>query len=263
VQKNTPAVDENSSSARSGSKAQKPRNESPSHARRGRHVRAVLVDHGLAQNRKMEVVMRAFSSQVSAVAGAIAAVVAARRCFPLICLAACCAAVQGTAAIAADLSSLHIKPGLWELTSESNFGRKGKMLYRICVDASVEHIVFDMLTGSRRDERCEKFDAQLSGHTVTVDMQCGTAASSHRVTTFEGDHAAHTRGRVRYVPPMLGTSIVLDSTDAKWAGACPDDMKPGDAIVWHSIPPANVRRWNLLEGLPTPPTVIRGTTPGH
>jgi hypothetical protein len=189
-------------------------------------------------------------------------VVAARCRLPLICLAAFCAAAQGTAASAADLSSLHIKSGLWEL-SQSTVGKKGENLGRICVDASVEHIMIELLTGSRKYESCTKFDVQLSGHRVTVDTQCpgnSWTVFSHQVTIFEGDRAAHFKGRTQYLPPVFGMSTVLNSADGKWVGACPDDMKPGDDIVWNSLAPQNLRRFNLLDA--PPPTVIRGTRIG-
>lgn len=173
-------------------------------------------------------------------------------------LAAFSAAAHSAPALTADLSSLHMKSGLWEIVSQSTL-RKEKELGRMCADASVEQKLIELLTHSTMS--CPNFDVQMSGHTVTVGSQCsnhGTTCFFHSVTIFEGDRAAHTEDRVQYRPPLFGMSTYVIKTDAKWVGACPDDIKPSENIWWSSSSPQNSRKFNL-----PPPAVIRGTTPGR
>ena len=125
--------------------------------------------------------------------------------------------------------------------------------------------MIELLTHSDISPRALKFGVRLSGHTVTVDAQFPDnlwASSFHSVTIFEGDRAVHTEDRTQYRQPISGMSTVVNNADAKWVGACPDDMQPGESISWSSLAPQNVIRSNLLDGPPTPPIVIRGTTPG-
>ena len=79
--------------------------------------------------------MRAFS-QVRAAGAAISAVVVVRFRPPVLCVAAFCAVAQGTPAIAADLSSLHMKSGLWEIVSQARSRMKKDSAKHVLMRAS-------------------------------------------------------------------------------------------------------------------------------
>ena len=100
---------------------------------------------------------------------------------------------------------------------------------------------------------CSKPDIQKTGDTITVDSTCKIgpyATSSHAVIT--GDfNSAYT---VKVVSKQEGPAIPgmpperTMTIDAKWAGACKADQKPGDMIM--AGRKLNVRD---LQNLPTMP----------
>jgi hypothetical protein len=51
---------------------------------------------------------------------------------------------------------------------------------------------------------------------------------SQSVATFSGDTSYRVESRSTFSPPMSGMSESSTTQEAKYAGACPANMKPGD-----------------------------------
>jgi hypothetical protein len=126
------------------------------------------------------------------------------------------------------------KPGLWELTRSSPNPRYPLPLQQICLDAATDALLYKFGMSAGR-QTCSKFDVQSAGGKVQVDAVCklgATTTSSHSVITFSGDTAYHENISLHYDPPLMGkTSDSSATTDARWMGTCPSDMKPGDIVT--------------------------------
>lgn len=144
------------------------------------------------------------------------------------------------------------RPGEWLLTSSTPNARLPPRVQRVCLDAQTDRLLYKL--GLRLGhEACSRFDVHRSGNKVEVDSVCRfgpSQTSSHSVITFSGDTAYHDETTVHFDPPQSGkTSESKASTDAKWLGACPADMKSGD-IVSQPTPLMPVpMRMNLREML--------------
>jgi hypothetical protein len=125
------------------------------------------------------------------------------------------------------------KPGLWEITMNSGNPKIPPRVEKVCLDAATNQLLYKVGAGASQ-KMCSKVDIQNSGGKVVVDSQCTlgqTKASTHSVTTMAGDSAYHTDLSVHYDPPLFGKSDSTLTHDAKWVGACPADMQPGDVTV--------------------------------
>ncbi len=138
------------------------------------------------------------------------------------------AALTGTA-VAADIP--HRKPGLWEMTSHSSSGME--MNRRICLDQASEALLNQQAVASSA-EACSKVETHSSGNQFTAKAVCdmgGVKMTSESVTTFVGDSASSTKIHTTFNPPLAGRAQSDSQDEAKWLGACPSDMKPGDMIL--------------------------------
>lgn len=144
-------------------------------------------------------------------------------------LAATCAVC--TVAAATDLPVR--KPGLWEVTMHMGDAKMPPHTQRICLDAATNQLLYRVGVGASQ-KMCNKTDINTVGGKVVVDSVCdfgGTKATGHSVTTMMGDTAYHTDVTTHYDPPMFGKSDSTQTLDAKWAGACPADMRAGDIVM--------------------------------
>jgi hypothetical protein len=64
--------------------------------------------------------------------------------------------------------------------------------------------------------------------------------------TSSGDSAYKIVSDGRFEPPMGGTSQTHSEQEAKWVGACPADMHPGDMVM---KTPQGESRMNILKAL--------------
>jgi len=147
------------------------------------------------------------------------------------------------AAVAADYPKR--KPGLWEITRSPTNPKYPPQVQRICLDAATDAMLYQYGEGASR-KMCSKMDMRNQGGTLVTDSTCSFGQSqvtTHSVMSFSGDSAYHTDSNVHYDPPLLGkTSESHSSQDAKWLGACPADMKPGDIVTQASpMSPAPIR----------------------
>ena len=84
---------------------------------------------------------------------------------------------------------------------------------------------------SHQSPDCAPPVIQGMGGTRTVDLTChreGSTQKSHVTFAYTGDSSYHMDMQTTIDPPMYGKSSNHVTQDAKWAGACPAGMKPGD-----------------------------------
>jgi hypothetical protein len=124
------------------------------------------------------------------------------------------------------------KPGEWQLTSSTSSGKIPPQVQRVCLDAQTDGLLYKL--GRRMGQKaCSRFDVHRSGSIVEVDSICrfgASQATSHSTITFSGDTAYRDDTTVRFDPPVGKTGESKTSTDGKWLGLCPADMKPGDLV---------------------------------
>jgi len=161
----------------------------------------------------------------------------------LLILAAACSVWAVSSA--ADLPMR--KPGLWEITMNMGNPKIPPRVEKVCLDAATNQLLYKVGAGASQ-KMCSKVDIQNSGGKVVIDSQCNlgsTKTSTHSVTTMTGDSAYHTDVSVHYDPPLFGKSDSTMTHDAKWTGACPADMRPGDVVVEASARMPQAIRMNL------------------
>jgi hypothetical protein len=139
-------------------------------------------------------------------------------------------ACAATAVLAVDLPAR--KPGLWEVTLHMASGNMPPRGMKFCTDAETDAALYKLGMNAAQGV-CSRHDIQRSGNIVTIDSECqmgDTKMTSRAVMTFTGDSAYHTDIQSHFDPPMMGRNGSSMTQEAKWAGACPADMKPGDMI---------------------------------
>ena len=125
------------------------------------------------------------------------------------------------------------KPGLWEMSMLSPEGKRGSMTARVCIDAATDAALTSFGLGIA-SQMCSKRDIRVSGSVATIDMVCKIGESqqtSHSTLTYTGNDAYRIEVRSHFDPPFLGKSDSTVTQAARWTGACPADMKPGDLVM--------------------------------
>jgi len=138
--------------------------------------------------------------------------------------------------VQADDSLPHRKPGLWEVTmqmpdlpSMSGGGLKSSE----CIDEKTDEAMQKkaMSGGEHGGETCRQTSLKRSGNTVDIVADCTSAeGKSHVVSHYSGDMQGSYGGDsvVTFDPPRNGRKEMRMGMQAKYAGACPAGMKPGD-----------------------------------
>jgi len=155
-------------------------------------------------------------------------------------LLSCGAAWVAGAAWADDMPAR--KPGLWEVTMHMDAANMPTEVTKLCVDTATDAAMQRLATTG--SSNCSKKDMHRAGDVVTSYSVCtfgGTEMSSQAVATFSGDAAYHVDIKTKYNPPMQGHGESTMTQDAKWVGACPADMRPGDVVA------PNGMRMNMME----------------
>jgi hypothetical protein len=144
---------------------------------------------------------------------------------------ALCGGIVCFGAAADDLPAR--KPGLWELTRSAPRPQYPPTVQRICLDAGTDAMLYKVGTAAGH-QVCSKVDIHRSSNTVETNSLCKIGASqatTRNVMTLRGDSAYHEDIAVHFDPPLGKTSDSTTTQDAKWIGACPVDMKPGDIVT--------------------------------
>lgn len=128
-----------------------------------------------------------------------------------------------------------MKPGLWETTTSTG-GQKGAPAHTsktsMCINEAVQK---DMMAFSQgMGAQCSKNTTRRDGNKYIGEAECnfsGSVMKSQSVATFTSDTAYRVEARATFSPPMGGMSESNSTQEAKFAGACPANMKPGDVNV--------------------------------
>jgi hypothetical protein len=148
------------------------------------------------------------------------------------------AALAGPIALAASVEDLpRRKPGLWETIITPGEGQRPPITNRMCLDAETDRDLIRFGMGAA-SEVCSKQDLSISGNVATIDAVCqlGPSKQTTRSTiTYTGNTAYRTQVKSHFDPPFLGKTDSSTSTEAKWMGPCPADMKPGDMVMGNGV----------------------------
>ena len=134
------------------------------------------------------------------------------------------------AAEAADIP--HRKPGLWSITMHMGDGKIPPRDSKLCVDETTDAAYQRYAEGG--GQTCSKRDVTRNGNQTLIDSVCtinAHTATGHLVITWAGDTAYHLDSTSKWSPPLYGKTESHITQDAKWMGACPATMKPGDITL--------------------------------
>jgi hypothetical protein len=129
------------------------------------------------------------------------------------------------------------KPGLWEVTVNTGDSQRPPVTNRMCLDPATDAALIKFGMGSA-NQICSKQDMSISGNVATIDAVCKIGTSqqiTHSTITYTGNTAYKTQVKARFDPPFLGKTESSTSTEARWVGPCPADMKPGDMVVGNGV----------------------------
>lgn len=125
----------------------------------------------------------------------------------------------------------HRKPGLWQMTVSMQGSPMPPMTSKYCIDAATESALISAGQNAA-NKMCSSETIHMNGSTGTVDATCKFGAmtsTSHTVIAFVGNAAYHSETSSHFSPaPPHVKSDHVTINDAKWMGACPAGMKPGD-----------------------------------
>jgi hypothetical protein len=153
---------------------------------------------------------------------------------------AVCTVIGGLILVSSSVSAVDLpkrKAGLWEVTLQMAGGKMPPQTVKFCTDAATDEALFQLGTNTA-DQMCSRKDISRNGDVVTMDTECKMGESkmtSHAVMTFTGDTAYKTAIQSHMDPPMMGRSETSMTQDARWTGACPADMQPGDMMMPNGI----------------------------
>jgi hypothetical protein len=122
------------------------------------------------------------------------------------------------------------KPGLW-INRNTSDGQTTEA--KLCMDHATQGQMMQMGMAMSK-EMCSSQSIKRTGNVVTVDSVCkvmGSTITSHAVYTYTGDTGYKGTINSSYSPALMGKKTDVMITDAKWSGACPAGMIPGDIIV--------------------------------
>mgnify|MGYP000873799432 CR=1 FL=1 len=122
------------------------------------------------------------------------------------------------------------KPGLWEVTIQSDRAGKAGQVTKHCVDEQTD-LKMQKMGQSMPGTTCSRDAWRREGDRIVADTVCkmaGTTITSHAVTTGDFKSAIHTEVDAKYEPPLMGMAGGRTVVDARWTGACPAGWKPGD-----------------------------------
>jgi hypothetical protein len=171
-----------------------------------------------------------------------------RRHLPLVAVAC----LSASPAMALDMPAR--KAGLWEMKMTFEGRNMPPQVMQQCIDAETDKLMSSM-GGNMRNDMCSKQDVQQSGGTITVDSVCkiGPATTtSHGVITgdFNRAYTVKVTSKREGGPAIPGLDATTNMTiEAKWAGPCKADQKPGDMIMSNGMK-MNIREMQNLPGIP-------------
>jgi hypothetical protein len=131
------------------------------------------------------------------------------------------------------------KAGLWEIKMSFEGRNMPAQTSQHCVDAATDKQM-NSFSGGMSKDACSKQDIQTSGGKTTVDSVCkfgATTTTSHAEITGSFDSAYTVKVAMKSdgAPPAMQQAnpggVTNMTIEAKWAGACKADQKPGDIMM--------------------------------
>ncbi len=128
------------------------------------------------------------------------------------------------------------KSGLWETTMQFAAQPGAGMTMKQCIDQKSDDLMRSQARDAQADleKQCSKRDWKQvsSGYEFeTVCTFAGTKHTSKGRITGSMDTSYKMVIDTQYDPPMQGMTTNHMEMEAKWTGACPADMRPGDMIM--------------------------------
>lgn len=127
--------------------------------------------------------------------------------------------------------SLKRKPGLWEVSAESD-GRSMPMKMKQCADESTDADMMQLSELHSESCKMSSFTKIATGYKFASECQVGGSKVTSQ-GTFTGDFDKEYKGEIdtKIEPPIFGKGDSKSTILAKWIGPCPDGMSPGDMQV--------------------------------
>ena len=148
------------------------------------------------------------------------------------------AAFGSAIALGAGLDDLpKRKPGLWEMSTASAESKSAPAMSKVCIDAATDRELMNFGLGVT-NQLCSKREIKVTGGVATINMVCtvgDSQATSHSTITYTGNTAYRAEVRAHFEPPFMGRSDSTTTQQAKWIGACPPDMRPGDLVTGNGV----------------------------
>ena len=124
-----------------------------------------------------------------------------------------------------------IKSGLWE-TVMSDGGKSSATTHCVGDQASLKEAL--ETTKSMMQGMCEQSEITKSGQSYISKFSCNMGVAKLEVASlvtgdFNSEYTVEVKSTIN--PPLMGNSGSSSTGKAKYQGACPADMKPGDMIV--------------------------------
>jgi hypothetical protein len=149
------------------------------------------------------------------------------------------------------------KSGLWEMTVHPAGAPAPGATAKQCVDQKSDDVMRNQAREAKAqlDKDCSKQDwKQVSGgwEFESVCTFAGTKHTTKGTLTGSMDSGYKMVMDAQYDPPMNGIATNHMEMEAKWIGACPPDMRPGDMIM-PSGARVNVEELKNMRRPPQPP----------
>jgi hypothetical protein len=127
------------------------------------------------------------------------------------------------------------KPGLWEVSvSTDTKGASHPMKMTQCTDETTDAKLMQTGNDIQGQAACSKNEITKTSSGYKISSVCKLAGSTVSSNgTFTGDFASEYGGDITtsFEPPVFGQTGSTTTIRAKWLGACPSDMKPGDMLL--------------------------------
>lgn len=127
------------------------------------------------------------------------------------------------------------KPGLWEIavsTDTQDTSRPMKMTQ--CTDETTDTKLMQAGNDIQGQAACSKNDISKTSKGYQISSVCKLAGSTvSSEGTFTGDFSSEYAGDITtsFNPPVFGQKGSTTTIRAKWIGACPSGMQPGDMTL--------------------------------
>lgn len=148
------------------------------------------------------------------------------------------AALASVIALGAGLDDLpKRKPGLWEMSTGSAENKGAPAMSKVCIDVTTDRELMNFGLGVT-NQLCSKREIKVTGGVATINMVCtvgNSQATSHSTITYTGNSAYRAEVRAHFEPPFMGKTDSTTTQQAKWIGACPSDMRPGDLVTGNGV----------------------------